>query len=265
MRKSVTTAFITIALLSAFVRPCLAERLFVDMTNHEVAISPSFAGTTITLFGALEQTLNSLKRTNKGNAPDDVVIVVTGPDESVTVREKQRIFGIWANRRAVTFDDVPGFYLVASTSPLDDILNSVTREQNEIGLDYLVLDTFSKNLEEIADEDIASFQAGLIRQKRRAHLYSERQGSLRPIGDTLFSMAIDIPANVPVGDYAVRAFRIRDGMIVSAQSIRPSVKKIGIERAIYGFAHRLPFLYGIFAVIVAGLAGWAAALIFRER
>lgn len=265
MRRSLAIGIITSTLLLAFARPCLAERLFVDMTSHEVSISPSFAGTTITLFGALEQTLDSLKRTDKGNAPDDIVIVVTGPNEQVTVREKQRIFGIWANRRAVTFDEVPGYYLVASTSPLDEILSPLTREQNEIGLEYIVLDTFSKNLEEIRDEDVPGFQSGLIRQKRRSQLYSERQGSLRPIGDTLFSMAIDIPANVPVGDYAVRVFRIRDGMVVSAQSIRPSVKKIGMERAIYGFAHRLPFLYGVFAVIIAGLAGWGAALIFRER
>ncbi len=62
------------------------QSLVSDISSHRIGITSSFTGTELLLFGAL------------GEA-GDVVVVVRGPDQKVTVRRKERVAGIWINTR----------------------------------------------------------------------------------------------------------------------------------------------------------------------
>jgi uncharacterized protein (TIGR02186 family) len=85
------------------------------------------------------------------------------------------------------------------------------------------------------------------------------------LAQTLFRANLIFPATVPVGDYRVEAYLLKDGRIVSAQSSPLSINKSGIERSLYILAHDASYLYGLIAVALAVLAGWTAGLVFRKR
>ena len=50
----------------------------------------------------------------------------------------------------------------------------------------------------------------------------------------------------------------------SAQTTPLVVSKIGVGADIFEFAHRHSAAYGIIAIVMALLAGWAAHLVFRR-
>src|SRR6516162_2327558 len=89
------------------------QALVADLTNHLIAITTGFTGASVVLFGATD-------------GPGDVAVVVQGPDREITVRRKRRIAGIWVNSHEVTFANVPSFYFVAASRPLEEIISPTT-------------------------------------------------------------------------------------------------------------------------------------------
>ena len=57
---------------------------------------------------------------------------------------------------------------------------------------------------------------------------------------------------------------LRDGIKISEENTNIFVRKSGFEARIYSFAHNYSAFYGVFAIILAILAGYLAALSFRK-
>ena len=80
-----------------------AEELVVTVAPSQIAVSSSYSGGTVVLFGAVAQSNAVLPRTY------DVAVVVTGPRQNVVTRRKGRIVGVWVNQESRTFYNVPSF------------------------------------------------------------------------------------------------------------------------------------------------------------
>ena len=88
-----------------------APRLIADVSQSRIDIEYSFAGAELLIFGAIQYP--------GGRTPEqspDVVVIVRGPPEPITVRRKEKVLGIWMNVRAVRFETAPGFYAVATSA-----------------------------------------------------------------------------------------------------------------------------------------------------
>lgn len=236
-------------LAAAASRPAAAQQseLVTDLSNHLISINSSFAGTDLLLFGAIDD-------------PGDVMVVVHGPPQSVMVRRKGRVAGIWINRKAVEFVDIPGYYAVAANRPLADIAGPGLLARLQIGTDNLRLTPRIR----IDPATFTTFRAALIRTKARQGLYSEKAGRVVFLGPKLFRVRFHFPANVPVGIYRAEVYLVRDGQVIAAQSSPLYVRKTGAERDIYDLAHQRPWLYGLTAVLIALAAGWTGAVLFRK-
>ncbi len=191
----------------------------------------------------------------------DVVVVVRGPPEDLVVRRKSRIGGIWVNRAAIAFTDVPSYYAVASTRPLDEALSESQRRRLQIGARYLAMRPSGTTADEA---EIALYREALTRNKERERLFQELPGTVAFLDSTLFRTTLHFPANAPVGRYSAEVYLIRDGQIITAQSTPLFISKSGVERALFDFAKRRPAIYGILAVLLAALAGWLASVVFRR-
>jgi uncharacterized protein (TIGR02186 family) len=234
-----------------------AQPLVTDLSDYHVAISSSFTGTQLLLFGAFGRGIDPAKT--------DLIVVVRGPAQKVTVRRRARILGIWANAESVEFQAAPGYYQVASTKDLDGLASSQLLARNQIGLKYLRLEPAQEAIALPALEiPKTEFGDALLRSKIRDGLYREDIGSVTFISPTLFRQTIRIPANVPIGDYKVEVYLVSDGDIVSAQSSPLFIGKTGVEREIYLFAHQRPLLFGLIAILAALGAGWIAGEVFRK-
>lgn len=238
--------------LSAAVAIALPARpvgLVADLSSYLVAITTGFAGEDVLFFGAVD-------------GPGDVVVVLRGPESEQQVLRKSRVAGIWMNTARMTFQQVPSFYAVAATRPLDEIADPTVLRSLEIGLSNLRLALPAA----LASSNLAEeWRAALIRNKQDQGLFARELARVTLRDDTLFRTSFYLPPNVPVGYYQAQIYLFRDGQAVSAQTIPLSVSKVGLEADVYLFAHARPSLYGLVAVFLALLAGWIAHAAFRRN
>ena len=73
-----------------------------------------------------------------------------------------------------------------------------------------------------------------------------------------------LPANLIEGNYRVRIFLTRGGKVVDMQESQIQVNKAGLERFLFRLAQDQPLLYGLIALLIAGVAGWGASELFRR-
>jgi len=226
--------------------PVSSQDLVADLSDHLIAISTSFTGQDVIVFGAV-------------SGGGDVAVTVTGPPQDVRVRLKQRVGGIWINRQDRLFPAVPGFYAVAANQPLAELADDVVRTRHSLGLDVLRLPGEAE-----VPAERRRYRAALIRQKARLGLYQTERIPISLLGQRLFRATISFPAEVPVGQYSANVYLIRDGEIVAATTTPLIVSKIGVSARMFDFAQRQGFFYGVISLIVAIFAGWAAAVMFRR-
>ena len=258
-RPAAARGLVFIAVLAVLLAtPLRAQSLIADLSEHLVAITTGFVGVDVLLFGAV-QPPNDPELA--GQPPGDVVVVVRGPEGSQTLHRKAKVAGIWMNTASLTFGQVPSFYAVAASRPLEEIAEDTVLAANGIGLDHLDFDLpAAKASGPLRDE----WRQGLIRAKQREGLYVPSVGQVSLIGDALFRSEVYFPTNVPTGVYQAQVFLFQDGQVVSAQVIPLSVSKVGLEAELFDFAHGQSGAYGLIAVILALVAGWVGHLIFRR-
>jgi uncharacterized protein (TIGR02186 family) len=226
-----------------------ADALVADLSQHLIAITTAFVGTNVVLFG-----------TSDGDG--EIVVTVHGPREIQIVRRKARVAGIWINRTRLAFADVPGYYAVASSGPLEAIAHPDVLARHEIGVEHLKLKPIDAAGLEISE--IAAFQGALVRNKQRQDLYSRTPVPVNFIGPKLFRATLSFPANVAPGIYQVQVFELSDGQVTDAQRSALVISKIGFEADIYDFAQQQSAFYGLLAVALSLSLGWLAGVIFRK-
>lgn len=227
------------------------EPLVADLSEHLVKITVGFEGAELLLFGAVD-------------GEGEVVVLVHGPPETVTVRRKDRTAGIWMNRDQMTFENVPAFYEVMSTAPLGDWLPAALRERHQIGVLHLELPMERNPRRQVDPATTIAFRDALIRRKQELGHYGTSIGTVRMLSARLFRTDVQFPTNVPTGTYTVEVLRIRDGAVIGAQSTPLYVSKVGVLADIFVFAQDRAALYGVLAIVVAILAGLGANAAFRK-
>jgi uncharacterized protein (TIGR02186 family) len=245
--RRVRTFAILGALLLAFgTATARAEEVVADLSSHIIAINSAFTGASVVLFGATD-------------GPADVVAVVRGPERDMTIWRKGKVAGIWINRESVTFNNVPSFYAVASSRPLDTLLSPSAATLYRIGTGNLKLNAGPT----VAPDLAKRFGEALIGEQVRAGLYTAQPGKISFLGERLFRASLSFPANIPTGTYMVEIFLVRDRDVVSGQTTPLVVSKVGVDAAVSDFAVRQSAIYGAIAVLTAVVAGWLASLPFR--
>ncbi|KQM49206.1 hypothetical protein ASE69_10480 [Sphingomonas sp. Leaf208] len=240
-------------LLMAQAKPVLVP----DVSQRNIEIAYSFTGAELLLFGAI---LYPGGRLPTGEQPTDIVVVVKGPTQSILMREKEKVAGIWVNAARLRYRSAPSFYAIASSKPIDRLVDDRTRAIYELGLDSLQLSPASSVPAPIQDR----FQKGLVDLKRRAGLYYEAPRAVEITDGVLYRARVSIPARVPVGRFTAETFLIRDGRVLAAAVRDIDIRKSGFERFVARAADRSSVTYGLVAVALSVFLGWAAGWIARR-
>lgn len=235
----------------------LADGVLANLSQHSVSLDTTFSGSELLVYGAIARRDVTTKL--------DVIVAVAGPSNPVTVRKKVRQFGIWINGKAVTVDAAPSFYALASTRPLDQVLNSTDDLRYRIRLDRKIrlIDAPAWLGDERSD-----YREAVSRVRINQGLYAilpdavsviEKEGS--PLMQ--FETRIQLPANLVEGDYEARIFLVRGKQVVDTFTDKIEVRRAGLGRMIYTSAQDYPALYGIASILIALFAGWLASAFFR--
>ena len=244
-------------LLMAQSRPASKPVLVPDVSQRDIEIAYSFTGAELLLFGAILYPGGRLPDDNK---PTDIVVVVKGPVQSILVREKEKVAGIWVNAARLRYRSAPSFYAIASSKPIKRLVDERTRAIYELGVDNLQLSPASGAAPEVQQR----FDAGLVDLRRRGGLYYEAPGAVEITDGVLYRARLNIPARVPVGRFTAETFLIRDGRVLAA-AVRPiDIRKSGFERFVARSAERNSVIYGLVAVALSILFGWGAGAIWKR-
>lgn len=242
-----------LALLFGFALLLMGQRdpvLVPEVSQHEVQVRQGFTGTELLLFGAI------LDPAGRAAAQDyDVIVVLQGPSEPIRLREKERFGGIWINASSTDYRSAPSFFAVASTRPIDRIVDERTAAIYEFGTRYIQLSPSGV----IEPEEQARFSDGLVDLRTRQGLYQEDIGGVTVSERVLYQARIDLPSNVSTGTYTAETFAVRDGRVIASALAEVEVRKVGFERFIAESSQDHSLLYGIVAVLMSVGMGWASS------
>lgn len=254
MMRRALPAVLWFAVMAA---PAHAERLVLSVSSHRVVISSNFTGDELILFGTIEQDAGSVGRA--GTVA--LVATVTGPRRAMVARRKERVAGIWINRRSREFPDAPSYLAVLTNKPLDQIATPDVLKHNAVGLDSIpLLQAYRGNVSDI-DND---YRQAFVRAQAALGLYVQKTNAVTFITPGLFRASVPLPANVSIGDYEVSVQLFIGGAMVAREETAFEIVKSGFEQQIGYFARSHGLLYGIATALLALLTGWIGNVVFRK-
>jgi uncharacterized protein (TIGR02186 family) len=227
--------------------PAMPE-LIVDLSQPRVSITSAFQGESLLLFGMFDP-------------PGEIVVVVQGPAARETVLRQERFLGLWLNTGRQQFDDVPAYYFIAASAPLQRLL------ARGAGGEILSLDDRLATIRPVrhrSPAQVAEFRQGLVEVKRREDLYPANFGHVTVQAARLFRAELPFPSRLPEGVYDVRTYLLRDGKIITAVSRPLPVGKVGFSAQLAGWSVEQGPLYGLAAVAMALVLGWLGGAVLRR-
>jgi len=239
--------------------PAAAERLVVSLSNPKVAITSNFVGDELVLFGTVEPDVGI-----SGPRPSyDLVVTVTGPQQTLRTRRKQRVLGIWVNVDSREFVRVPSYLAVLSNRPVAQVAHQDTLRRLQIGLDnFLLPQRIGPDIADTVRDD--PFRLAFVRLQSQQGLYSEIGTAVTFLTPTVFRAAIPLPGGVPTGNFNVDVELFADGAMVARTNSALEVTKAGFEQYVADAARDHGLLYGFATMLMALLTGWIASVVFKR-
>lgn len=255
--KRPLTALMAAALLACSAQSAFGERLISSLSMHQVLVGSNFTGTELVLFGSIER--DAATATRRGGY--DIVVSVIGPRETMVVRRKDRVVGIWTNAQSYTFDGAPSYLAVLSNKPLDAIAPAATLRRLEIGFGSVAL---SQAASALGLQPPGEFREALFRLRKERGLYREDPAAVTFLTPTLFRASIVIPPESEIGNYEVDVKLFADGVSIARTSSALEIVKVGLEQFIVSAARDHSFLYGLATTMMGLMTGWLASIVFRR-
>lgn len=239
--------------------PAQAERLVVSMSNHRVAVTSSFTGEDLVLFGTIEP---DRPRGPLRNAYD-LVVTVKGPPHTLRTRRKERVAGIWVNVDSRQFVRVPSYLGILSNRPIPAIANPEIARRLQLGLNNIILtQRVGADFADTVPDD--AFRTAFVALETQYGLYRESPNAVTFLTPTVFRVAIPIPANAPTGSYSVDVQLFAEGVSAARTNSALEVVKAGFEQYVAEAARDHGLLYGLFASMMALVIGWIGSVVFRR-
>lgn len=250
---------LALVLLNVGLAPAAAEKLVVSLSNHRVAVTSSFVGEELVLFGTIEpdRPRGALRPTY------DLVVTVTGPKQTLRTRRKERVVGIWVNTEMREFVNVPAYLAILSNQPVDTIANADTLRRLQVGMDnFLLPQRIGPDVADTVPND--PFRTAFVRLQKQYGLYRQSDTAVTFLTPTVFRAAIPLPSNAPTGSYAIDVKLFADSAMVARTSSALEVIKAGFEQFVAESARDHGLLYGLVTAMMALLTGWFASVVFRR-
>jgi len=228
----------------------LAKETFFDLSEQEIEIQTNFNGKEVIIFGLTEHGF-------------DTVIKINGPNKNTRVRKKERIFGFWFNTQKIIYKNLPILFFIASSSPVEKILNEDTIIKNDLYFDQMLNKLITqRNFNFSNDNKFELWNKNLIEIKKNNNFYKEYRINI--VDNKLFNTKVFFPSNAIPGIYDVSIFQIKNKLIISESNKKIVIKRVGIGSKIFNFAHNEPIAYGIICILFAISSGLIAATAFRR-
>ena len=162
----------------------------------------------------------------------------------------------------VSFQDVPSFYVLNTSTKLSELAPAPMLNELQVG--YPAIEARTTRLAEEGEKH-ELFQE-LLKLKESERLYSFNEGGVQlgpeERGAVHLSAQCFMPAKAPSGDYDVRLFVFRGGRGELLHTVRLGVAQVGATAFISSLAQHRGLLYGVLAVVIALVVGLLTGFVF---
>ena len=224
------------------------------LTMFSMALGVALITAVMVLRGTIDQ---SFRNAASGY---NIIVTVSGPRETMVVRRKDHILGIWTNAESQSFQRAPAYVAVLSNKPLDEIAPAVNLRRAEVGMNIVPRPYVAEGIQS-GDE---TFRDALIRLRKERRLFVEDTNAVTFLTPTLFRATIKLPAEAPVGTYDVDVRLFADNNELARATSALEVVKVGVEAFVASAAQNHGLLYGLMTTLMALLTGWFASIVFRR-
>lgn len=235
--------------------PVQAGAPMLLVTGEErVTVGRGFPGGYVALFGL---------------APEDseIYVVARGPEKKVPLDRHGRGAVGFLTVETVTVGRLPGFYQILSSGPLEKLPPDLQWETGATP-DYRALQAqavvWQSEYPEgrLGSDEAASYVQNLFRIYEKQGLYGVREGAIVRHGPAYFGRLV-LPRETPAGRIEIRAFAVRNGVLLASATSAFTVERAGLLGAVNweGGNARTSVVVG---TVVAVLAAAAAVTLIRR-
>lgn len=223
------------------------NELVTQLAQSHVDITARFTGERVLIFGAVSH-------------PGDVVIKVASPDETVAITRKAQYGPFWLTAGKFTVEDAPGLLYMLSTRPVGELLDSARRDRYGLSLRHNLQGARAKGLPAGMD----NWQDAFLQLKANDGYYLKDGQAVKMVGDRLFSASVALPAKLPLGEYQLTIYLVREGKVVAQQTRKLDVREVQMERWISDVAFQHSWLFGTLFVLLAMVIGLVLGIVLRR-
>jgi uncharacterized protein (TIGR02186 family) len=192
----------------------------------------------------------------------EAVMEVVGETRDEHLMRKGRRGGLWMNVGEIDFHGAPSLYMAMSTNPklleVDGAADpwGFPALKTRVTMSGLVQD---QQRDELFDQFLQMKESeGLYKTFREPIKESEATGGLVPVKGEF-----QLPTNVKPGSYQVCLSVIQEGHIIAKDCGELKVEMVGFPAMIATMAYQHSVIYGILAVVIAIVTGFAIGFIFK--
>lgn len=240
--------FITAAALTVLFSGKPAWALTAEVTPQDIPIKLFYHGANLNIDG-------------KCGPNDDLIVRVGNEAEDAHMKFKGKAAGIfWMKIGDMSFEHVPAAYLLATSKNLDSLLGKAEQIREGIGFESIKAGAAIESSAEGMDKDrwINEF----IKFKKEEKLYRIEEGTItKQAGE--YHLEMNWPYQAAPGTYNIEVLAVRDGKIVDRAESSLTVARKGIVAQLTALAFDQAAVYGIIAIVIAMVAGFAVGALFK--
>ncbi len=247
------TAILLLLCLSLTASPAISA-ITCQVSPKQIDINLTYHGATLTVTGE--------------SAPgDDLVIRIGNKAAPAHYKYIGKAGGIfWMKKGNITFKNVPGVYILASSGKLESILDPEAMKANLLGYAAIKATAEIEEGNPGLSKNEARWKNEFIRFKEKQNLYTIHPGTvtIQPGQTNTYRVEVPWPFQAPPGTYSIEAMAIRNGKVAERARTDFTVARTGMVAKLTDLAFNKPALYGIMAVVIAIIAGFAVGMIFKK-
>lgn len=193
---------------------------------------------------------------------DFVLKISSSKKEESTFKTIEKVFGlIWMKVNDVHYKNLPYFYHLYSTKPVETLLSPEALTEYNLG--FKVLGEKAEISPFKDPEKKRALWQEYLKYKGKYHLYLERTVPFQCENGKV-QVVLNWPFEAPPDDYKIEFYEIKNGKVIGQKEGVLKVYQVGLVKMLADFSKNSPLLYGILAVLIALVSGFLIGLIFKK-
>lgn len=209
----------------------------------------------------------SISVSGKVAADNEVLIVLKGRSEDLTLKKKGKALGVlWMNLGEVTFHQVPSLYLLTSSKNIDELTHADRKQWEQLGIGFESLGRKIEITPPLTEKESLIQEFLKLKQSLGLYAVDPKAVQFKNIDGKWksYQAHVRVPSRITPDDYELTVMEIHNGTVIATAVESLKVKEAGLPEILSNLAFNHGTLYGVLAVLIAIGAGLLMDFFFGQ-